>query len=144
MSGIVVQPYLTFGGRCEEALEFYRKAVGAQVDAVMSFKDAPEPPPPGVLAPGFENKVMHAAFRIGSSTVMASDGCGPDSRFDGFSLSLMAPTVDDAKKLFEALSDGGKVTMPMGPTFWSPCFGMLVDRFGVSWMVIVLTETCPS
>lgn len=144
MSATVVQPYLTFGGRCEEALEFYRKAVGAQVDAMMSFKDSPEPPPPGVLAPGFENKVMHAAFRIGASTVMASDGCGPDSRFDGFSLSLMAPTVDDAKKLFEALSDGGKVTMPLGPTFWSPCFGMLVDRFGVSWMVIVLAEACPS
>ena len=136
-SGTLVQPYLFFGGRCEEALEFYRAAVGAQVEMVMKFKDSPEPPPPGKIAPGFENKVMHASFRIGGSTLMGSDGCQEGSKFDGFSLSLSVPTEAEADRAFAALAEGGEVKMPLSKTFWSPRFGMLTDRFGLGWMVSV-------
>ncbi len=132
-----VQPCLMFGGRCEEALAFYRAAVGAEIDMVLHFNESPEPTPPGILAPGFDAKVMHAAFRIGSSTLYASDGCGPDTHFHGFSLSLAVPTEADADRCFNALADGGQVRMPLCKTFWSPRFGMLTDRFGIAWMVIV-------
>lgn len=136
-TGHQVEPYLTFGGRCEEALEFYKKAVGATVDCVMKFSDSPEPMPPGVLAPGFEHKVMHSSFRVAGSTIMASDGCHAGSKFDGFSLSLSVPNEAEAHKAFNALAAGGQVTMPLAKTFWSPCFGMLTDKFGLGWMVIV-------
>jgi PhnB protein len=126
---------LFFGGRCEEALKFYRTALGAQVDMLMQYKDSPEPQPPGSLPPGFENKVMHATFRIGGTTLMASDGCEVGSNFGGFSLSLSVPTVAEANRAFAALADGGQVRMPLTKTFWSPCFGMLTDRFGLGWMV---------
>ena len=138
MSKTLVQPYVFFGGRCEEALEFYRTAIGAEVDMVMHFNESPEPSPPGMLAEGFENKVMHSSFRVGESTIMASDGCSPeDGKYNGFSLSLSVPADADAKRVFAGLSDGGKVKMPLTKTFWSPCFGMVEDRFGISWMVIV-------
>ena len=136
-TAVLVEPYLSFGGRCEEALAFYKAAIGAQIDMVMKFSDSPEPMPPGMLPPGFENKVMHASFRVGSSAVMASDGCHAGANFAGFSLSLSVPTEAEAHRAFSALSNGGKVTMPLGKTFWSPCFGMVTDTFGVSWMVIV-------
>jgi PhnB protein len=132
-----VQPYLFFGGRCEEALEFYRIALHAQVDMLMRHSESPEPPPPGMLAPGFENKIMQASFRIGTTTLMASDGCGEGSRFDGFSLSVAMPTEAEADRAFAALADGGQVSMPITKTFWSPRFGMLTDRFGIGWMVTV-------
>jgi len=137
MKTTIVQPYLFFGGRCQEAVEFYRKALGAQVEMVMLHKDSPEPPPPGMLKPGFENKVMHASFRIGGTTVMASDGCGEASNFSGFSLALAVPSEAEADRAFAALSEGGQVTMPLTKTFWSPRFGMLTDRFGVGWMINV-------
>jgi len=136
-AGTIVQPYLFFGGRCEEALAFYHTALGAQVDMVMKFKETPDPTPPGVLPPGFEEKVMHASFRIGGSTVMASDGCGQASKFDGFSLSLTVATEAEADRAFAALAEGGQIRMPMGKTFWSPRFGMVADRFGMGWMVNV-------
>jgi len=136
-STVMVEPYLSFGGRCEEALAFYKSAIGAQVDMVMKFSDSPEPMPPGVLPPGFEHKVMHSSFRVGGSVVMASDGCHAGAKFDGFSLSLSVPTEQEARRAFDALAGGGKVTMPLAKTFWSPCFGMVTDKFGVSWMVIV-------
>lgn len=142
MSKPLVQPYLFFGGNCEEALDFYRSALGATVEMVMHFKDSPEPPPPGVLQPGFENKVMHAGFRIGDTTIMASDGCGEGSTFSGFSLSLTVPTVAEAERAFAALAQGGRVEMALAPTFWSPSYGMLTDRFGIGWMVSV--EAGPS
>lgn len=132
-----VQPYLFFGGRCEEALEFYRTTLGAQVDMLMRHKESPEPPPPGVLAPGFENKIMHASFHIGATALMASDGCGEGSGFEGFSLSLAVPTEAEADRAFAALADGGQVRMPLAKTFWSSRFGMLTDRFGIGWMIIV-------
>lgn len=137
MSSTLVQPYLFFGGRCQEALDFYRSAVGAEIEMVMLFKDSPEPTPPGMLPPGFEAKVMHASFRIGESRIMASDGCGDTSKFAGFSLSIQLPSEAEARRAFDALAVGGKVTMPLDKTFWSPCFGMLEDRFGMGWMVTV-------
>lgn len=135
MSEPLVQSYLFFGGRCDEALAFYGNAVGAKVEMLMRFNESPKPLPPGVLQPGFESKVMHASFRIGASTVMASDGCAEGSSFKGFSLSLAVATETEADRAFAALSEGGQVTMPLGQTFWSPRYGMLIDRFGISWMV---------
>lgn len=138
---MLVQPYLTFDGRCEEALEFYRQALGAQVQMLMRFKDAPDPPPPGMVAPNSEHKVMHASFTIGASTVMATDGySGGQPKFQGFSLSIMLDDIAATRRAYDALADGGQATMPLGETFWSPCFGMLTDRFGVSWMVMVADE----
>lgn len=134
-----VQPYLFFGGRCEEAVEFYRKALGAEVEMLMRYKESPEPPPPGMVPPGFEDKVMHASFRIGDSTIMASDGCDETKGFEGFSLSLSLKTEAEVDRAFAALADGGEVRMPLGKTFWSPRFGMLVDRFGIGWMVSVVS-----
>lgn len=137
MTEALIQPYLFFGGRCEEALEFYKTTIGAQVDMIMRYSDSPEPMPPGRLAPGFENKVMHASFRVGGNVLMASDGCEKGPGFSGFSLSLALSAEEDAQRVFAALSDGGEMMMPLGKTFWSPCFGMLTDRFGIGWMVTV-------
>jgi PhnB protein len=105
----------------------------------MRFKDSPEPPPPGMVPPGYENKIMQTAFRVGDTVVMASDGCEEGAGFKGFSLSLTLGTEAEARRAFDALAEGGQVTMPIGRTFWSPCFGMLTDRFGVGWMVTVPT-----
>ena len=133
-----IEPYLFFEGRCEEAVEFYRKALGAQILMLMRYKESPEPPPPGTLPPGSENKVMHASLRIGDATLMASDGLSQGQpRFQGFSLSLTAPDAARANQFFGALADGGQVQMPLAKTFWSPLFGTVTDRFGVAWMVTV-------
>jgi PhnB protein len=133
----MVNPYLFFGGRCEEALNFYSKAIGAQIGMMMRYSESPEPPPPGTLAPGFENKIMHASFHVGGSPLMASDGCEEGAKFEGFALSLALPTEAEAERAFAALADGGEVRMPLSKTFWSPSFGMLTDRFGIGWMVTV-------
>ncbi len=135
-----VQPYLFFGGRCEEALAFYKSAIGAEIQMMMRFNEAPEKPPEGQLPKGFENKIMHASFAVGESTLMASDGCGEGGTHSGYSLSLNLSAEDKAKRAFAALSEGGSVTMPLSKTFWSPCFGMLTDKFGVAWMVHVPGE----
>ena len=129
-----VQPYLFFDGRCDEALDFYKKALGAEVAMLMRWKDCPDK---SACTPANENKVMHSSVRIGDTTLMASDGRNTGNpNFQGFALSINAKDEADADKLFAALSDGGKVTMPMAKTFFSPRFGMLADKFGVSWMVI--------
>jgi PhnB protein len=129
-----VDPYLNFNGRCEEALDFYKSAVNAEVTMLMRFKDAP----PGSCAPGHENKIMHAALRIGSSSVMASDGqCTGSTRFEGINLTLSVASDAEAAQRFSALSAGGKVTMPLAKTFFSSNFGMCFDKFGIMWMVIV-------
>jgi PhnB protein len=133
-----VQAYLNFDGRCEEALEFYGSAVGAEVTLLMRYRDSPEPPAPGMVPPGAQNKVIHASFRIGESTVLASDCyCTGKPSFQGVSLSLTVPNEAAAESLFAALAKGGQVTMPLAKTFFSPRFGMVNDRFGVTWMIYV-------
>lgn len=132
-----IDPYLFFEGRCEEAIEFYKRAFGAQVEMLMRYKESPEPPPPD-CAPADGNKIMHASLRIGEKMVMMSDGrCSGKPNFQGFSLSLSAATESEAEKLFTALSNGGQVQMPLSKTFFATRFGMVQDRFGVGWMVIV-------
>ncbi len=130
-----IQPYLLFNGNAEEAVRFYERALGAKLDMLMRFRDAPDPPPPGMIPGDWGDKVMHASFHVGGSMVMVSDSCSGQSGMTGFSLSVVAADGDEARRVFDALADGGKVTMPLGKTFWSPAFGMLTDRFGVSWMV---------
>lgn len=133
-----VQPYLFFDGRTEEAIEFYRQALGAEVTMMMRYSDSPEPMPPGMVPPGSENKIMHASLQIGDATVMASDGgCRGAASFQGFSLSVSAKDEAEAQTLFDRLGEGGEVQMPLGKTFFAPAFGIVADRFGVSWMVIV-------
>jgi PhnB protein len=134
-----VEPYLFFNGRCEEAVEFYKNALGAEVAMLMRFKDSPEPHAPGMLPPGSENKVMHVSFRVGDTTVMASDGfCKGQTDFQGLSLSLTVSNEAEADRAFAALADGGHVQMPLNKTFWSSRFGMVTDRFGLGWMVTVM------
>jgi PhnB protein len=133
-----VQPYLFFDGRCEEAIEFYRRALGAEVIMLMRFKESPEPHDHSMEPPGAGDKVMHASFRIGETTLSASDGqCQGQPNFQGFSLSLTVSDVAEADRLFAALADGGQVRLALTKTFFSPRFGMLADRFGVGWMVYV-------
>ena len=130
-----VQPYLFFDGRCEEAINYYRKALDAKVDVIMHYKDAPEAPPPGMNIPG--DKVMHAALHIGDTQLLLSDGhCAGKPNFQGFSLTVNARDDADAKRLFGSLADGGKVTQPLTKTFFASSFGMVTDKFGLGWMVI--------
>ena len=129
-----IQPYLSFDGRCEEAIEFYRRSLGAKVEMMMRFKEAPEP---GMNPPEAGDKIMHMSLRIGETTVLASDGrCQGNPSFQGFALSLTVPNEAEADRKFSALADGGQVQMPLAKTFFSPRFGMVADRFGVGWMII--------
>ncbi|HXF88470.1 MAG TPA: VOC family protein [Xanthobacteraceae bacterium] len=133
-----MEPYLHFNGRAEEVLGFYEKALGAKVETKMRFSESPDPHPDGRLPAGFENKIMHASLLIGDARVMLSDGGALTGQsLGGFSLSLQCDSETDARHAFDALTDGGRIVMPIGPTFWSPCFGMATDRFGVHWMVTV-------
>ncbi len=133
-----VQPYLFFEGRCEEAIEFYRKTLGAEVTMLMRFKEMPEPREPGMITPETENKIMHANLRIGDSSVLVSDGrCQSAPKFEGFSLTVSAKDEAEGDRVFNALAEGGTVRMPLAKTFFARRFGMLADRFGVGWMVIV-------
>ena len=137
-----IQPYLFFGGRCQEALDFYAQALGAEVEMVMRFADSPHPMPEGMLAPGFEDKVMHSQFRVGGALVLASDGCrAEDGGFHAVSLVLNVADEAEANCYFDALADGGEVTMPLSKTFWSPSYGMVKDRFGLHWQVMVPGES---
>ena len=131
-----IQPYLFFEGRCEEALDYYRGALGAEIVMQMRYDESPDPPPPGMVPPGCEKKIMHASFRIGGAEIMASDGlCAGQPTFSGFSVALTVPDVATIDRWFAALADGGEVEMPLGTTFWSPRFGMVRDRFGLGWML---------
>jgi PhnB protein len=134
-----VQPYLFFGGRCDEAIDFYGKAIGATVRMLMRFKESPEPQPD--MPECFADKVMHASLQIGDTVVMASDGrCDGEATFEGFSLSISVADEAEADRIFAALGEGGLVTMPLEKTFWAPKFGMLQDKFGVGWMVSVMPK----
>jgi len=133
---VQIQPYLNFDGRCEEAINFYKKTLGAELIMLMRYSETPDQPPPGMVAPGSDHKVCHASMKIGDSTVMASDGgCRGAAAFQGITLNLQVANEAEADKLFANLSDGGQVQMPLMKTFFSPRFGMVKDRFGVSWMV---------
>lgn len=138
---VAITPYLFFGGRCEEALAFYHQALGAETELVRRYNEIPDAPPPGMLQPGFETKIMHSEFRVRGIPLMASDGVNDRLNFDGFRLALSFPTEAEARRAFDALADGGSVMMPLTQTFWSSCFGMLTDRFGLGWMVSVAAPT---
>lgn len=142
---MIVQAYLFFDGQCEAALDFYKAALGAEVEMMMRFGEAP-PAPDGAASegcgpgPGAQNadKIMHASFRVGDTVIMASDGnCGEAPKFDGFSLSITVSDVATCNRVFAALGDGGAVIQPVMATFFSPAFGMVRDKFGVSWMILV-------
>ncbi|OOG22786.1 hypothetical protein B1C78_14005 [Thioalkalivibrio denitrificans] len=131
-----IQPYLFFHGRCEEAMGYYRKALDARVSMLMRYRESPDPMPPDAIPPGWEDKIMHAELAIGDAVLMLSDGCAEtDPGFRGFSLSLAVPDAETADRMFAALLDGGEELMPLGETFFSPRFGMVSDRYGVSWMI---------
>ncbi|MCC6264626.1 MAG: VOC family protein [Bryobacterales bacterium] len=137
LSGSHVQPYLFFGGRCEEAIGFYKRTLGAVVGVLFRFNESPEPAPEGLLPPGFENKIMHAEIQVGDVKILVSDGCHEAATFVGFRLALTVPTVEDADRTFDALAEGGTIDMPICQTFWSPRYGQVTDKFGVGWMVTV-------
>jgi PhnB protein len=131
-----ITPYLFFEGRAEEAIGFYAQALGAEVTMRMRFSESPDPPPPGMLPPGSEDRIMHAELSIAGAQLMVSDGgCKGTSAFGGFAVSLTAADAAQAERWFDALAQGGAVQMPLGPTFWSPTFGVVQDRFGVGWMI---------
>jgi PhnB protein len=128
-----IQPYLFFDGRCQEAIDFYRGALGAEVVMVHRFSDSPDQ---SNVTPEMANQIMHATLKIGETTVMASDGrCGGKPKFEGFSLSVNVPDAAEAERLFNTLAEGGQIQMPLAKTFWAPAFGMVADRFGVPWMI---------
>lgn len=132
----LVQPYLFFEGRCEEAIEFYKKAVGAEVQMILRFKESPEGPPGGIQ-PGTENKILHAQIRIGQTLIMMSDSrCSGKPAFEGFFLSITVPTPAEVDPLYNGLLEGGQTRMPLAKTFFSPRFGMVLDKFGVGWMIL--------
>lgn len=135
-----ITPYLFFAGRCQEAIEFYRDRLGAVVEMVMRFDESPDPVPEGMLQEGFETKVMHASITIDGARFMLSDGCDDKTTFAGFQLALTVQSEALAHERFQALAEGGNVEMPLGPTFWSPCYGMVTDPFQVRWMVMVPGE----
>jgi PhnB protein len=140
---MLVEPYLMFEGRTEEALEFYKSALGAEVKAMMRFKDVPGAK--DHTPPGAENKVMHSLFKIGEATLMASDGfCSGKTDFKGISLALTARDDDEARRVFAALADGGNIKMPLTKTFFSSLYGLVSDRFGVDWMVVVTDSASAS
>ena len=139
---MLVQSYLFFDGRCDEAIAFYRGALDAEVMMLLRFKDNPEPEKSGGITPGTEDKVMHAQMRIGDTEIMLSDGrCTGQPNFQGSALAVTVADEAEAERRFAALADGGQVTMPLAKTFFSPRFGMLTDRFGVSWMILVQAAT---
>lgn len=140
MKNSTVQPYLFFSGRCDEAIEFYQKNLGAELTFLMRYRESPDPAPPGMLPPGFEDKVMHASLTIGTSTVMVSDGCETTTNFAGFRLALILSEPSDVERIFAILADGGQVMMPPTKTFWSKCFAMVTDKFGLGWMLNVPAE----
>ncbi|WP_397475553.1 VOC family protein [Pusillimonas sp.] len=139
-----IEPYLSFNGRAEEAMDFYEHALGARRETVMRYADCPEPIPPEHMPPGGSQKILHGSVLIEGQRLMLSDGSPAETEgFSGFSLTLQFDAEAEARRAFDQLSDKGRVTMPLGPTFFSPCFGMLTDRFGVQWMVMVVPESSP-
>lgn len=132
-----IQPYLFFGGKCKAALDYYTQHLGAEVVMKMQYNQSPEPPPPGMVPDAWGEKIMHATFRIGSSVLMGSDGCDEEPGKNNHCMSLTMPDEAEAQRVFAALAEGGHIGMPISRTFWSPCFGMVTDAFGIHWMITV-------
>lgn len=132
-----VNTYLFFSGRCEEAMDYYEQHLGARVNMKLRFSESPDPVPEDMLQEGFENKIMHADFKLGNVNVYASDGCDDATRFSGFRLCLTLQNAEEAHRVFNALADGGTVDMPLAKTFWSPLYGQVTDKFGIGWMVML-------
>lgn len=138
-----VQTYLFFNGRCEEALGFYREKLGAEMISMTRFKDMPqdESAPPSENCPGptseLAEKIMHAEFRLGDVTLFASDGMEQsDPKFEGFSITMSVAKDDEAKRFFDLLAEEGAIIMPLTPMFFASLFGIVTDKFGVSWMIL--------
>ena len=132
-----IEPYLQFDGRAEEAAEFYQQALGATVEMMLRFSQTPDQPPPGMLPPNSENKVMHMALRIGNTTLLGSDGaCRGKPSFGGVDLALQVASPEEARRMFDGLAQGGTVRMALGRTFFSDAYGIVTDRFGVGWMIV--------
>lgn len=140
MKQTTINNYLFFSGRCEEAINYYQEHLGASISMLMRFSDSPDPLPEDLLAPGFENKIMHCEFNIADSKVFASDGCGDGTNMSGFSLALTLNDHDEAHRIFNALAQNGQINMPLTATFWSPLYGQVTDQFGVAWMVMLPNE----
>lgn len=137
MQQSTVTPYLFFAGQCENAIEFYKRSLGAEQEMLMRFCESPDAVPAGMLQAGFENKVMHATLKIGKTRILCSDGCNDQSKFDGFRLAISVANESECHRAFAALAEGGRVEMPLTKTFWSPCYGMVTDKFNVGWMLMV-------
>ena len=138
MRKVDIKQYLFFSGRCDEALNFYQQHLSAEITFLIRFNESPDPLPEDILQEGFENKVMHAEFKLGNTSLMASDGCNDVEKFSGFRISLTLNDETEARRIFTALaSKGGKIDMPLMKTFWSPLYGQVTDQFGVGWMVIL-------
>jgi PhnB protein len=136
-----IEPYLFFNGRCEEAIEYYTRTAGARLEMAMRYRESPDPVPEGRVPGGWEDKILHASLLIGGARLMLSDGGSSEApSFRGFALSLALPDEAEARRVFDAFAASGSAVMPLGRTFWSPCFGMAVDRFGVLWMITVAGE----
>lgn len=144
MQKAMVNTYVMFTGRCEEALNYYQKHLGAKLERLIRIKESPEPMPEGMFPKAFDDKVMHSELTVGNARIFATD-CGDPgtSTYGGFSLALTVQTTDDAHRVFDALADGGKIAMPLGKTFWSPLFGQVSDKFGINWMVMLPEENTP-
>lgn len=141
MRKVDVKQYLFFSGRCEEALNFYKQHLSAEVSFLLRFNESPDPVPEGMLQDGFENKIMHAEFSLGNTHIMASDGCNDVEQFSGFRIALTLDDESEARRIFDALaSEGGKIDMPLMKTFWSPLYGQVTDKFGIGWMVMIAGE----
>lgn len=139
-----IEPYIFFNGRCDEAIAFYEQAAGAQVEMLLRYDELPESCPEGPMPPDWKGKVMHASLNIHGARVMMSDGNTAEPlAFRGFALALTVADEATAGSVFTALAGGGHVVVPLGKTFWSPCFGMVTDRFGILWQVTIPGEGCP-
>lgn len=131
----VLDSYLFFDGTCAEAMRFYERTLGGKLEMMMTYGQSPDPEH---CPPGSKDRIMHASLIVDGRSLMASDtpagqaGAG----MNGFSLSLAYQSADEARRIFDKLADGGKVTMPVSKTFWAEAFGMLTDRFGTPWMVM--------
>lgn len=139
MSTTTIDAYLNFDGNCAEAMRFYEKTLGGKLEMMMKLSESPDPAmcAPADAPPEVANRILHASLLVGQHRLLASDTMPgqPYEGMKGFGLALSFPTVDEARKVFDAFATGGRVDMPLSPTFWAEAFGSVVDRFGTCWLV---------